>query len=448
MKLKQKDLPRLREELLKQQKGMCALCGTSLKKSEAQLDHCFPPEVELLTEKGFVSVKEVYEDRLKCVQWENYELSVVLPTKYIRKDFSGELVNLQKKSFSVLCTKEHNAVLVDRKTNENFFAESDLYFDRGVTHRRDVVVPKHGTHNGEGVPLTDDELRLYIAFHADGCFATGARFRLRKQRKIRRLQSLLNNCSVPYTLHDTDAFQVYIGVKDTPKYFTKTFNIDPFKFSSHQLKVLVEEIPHWDGSKIGNGVQYSTTSQKDKEYIRVLTVLAGKRGTEWVKERSGNHAPLHFLHFSDPLENDSVRNTRKSYQDYQGKVYCVSVPSGAVIIRHNGCVTVYGNCHTTGYCRAAVHRECNIMLGKMENFIKRYGKKFKDNPVMLQGFCFNVFNYMRQDYSHLPLHPKHTLPEEREIRKLRKAIKNAKRRSTKDRLRKRVKELKEELNND
>lgn len=99
------------------------------------------------------------------------------------------------------------------------------------------------------------------------------------------------------------------------------------------------------------------------------------------------------------------------------------------------------HCHKSGRNRAAVHRECNILLGKVENYINRYGKRFKDSPEMLKGFFKNVLRYMEKDYSHLPYHPKHKLPKDKKIKELQRRYRNAKRTSTKERLARQIKNL-------
>lgn len=100
------------------------------------------------------------------------------------------------------------------------------------------------------------------------------------------------------------------------------------------------------------------------------------------------------------------------------------------------------HCHKTGHIRNTIHKDCNILLGKIENYINRYGKRFKD-PEVLREFLSNTASYMLQDYSANPFHPTHKTPEDKELRKLRSRLKKAKRHATKEK----YKRLIEEFNN-
>ncbi len=103
--------------------------------------------------------------------------------------------------------------------------------------------------------------------------------------------------------------------------------------------------------------------------------------------------------------------------------------------------------HTTGYVRAVLHADCNILLGKIENFLNRRGKALRDGEQgkRLPAFFINVYSYMVDNYSYNPLHPKHLTPEEKEIKLYKKRMKKAKRETTKKKYRDLIKLLQESL---
>lgn len=101
------------------------------------------------------------------------------------------------------------------------------------------------------------------------------------------------------------------------------------------------------------------------------------------------------------------------------------------------------HCHTTGHVRNVVHKDCNILLGKIENYIKRYGKRFRD-PEVLETFFQNVGAYMQEDYTGNMFHPTHKTPEDKELRELKRRLKRAKRHETKEKYKKLIKEFNNE----
>jgi hypothetical protein len=101
------------------------------------------------------------------------------------------------------------------------------------------------------------------------------------------------------------------------------------------------------------------------------------------------------------------------------------------------------HCHKTGHIRNTIHRDCNILLGKIENFVQRYSKRLRDTDVLGTALS-NIGDYIAKDYSENPFHPTHRTPEDKQLRLWRSRMKKAKRKETKDK----YKKLIQEFNND
>jgi hypothetical protein len=99
------------------------------------------------------------------------------------------------------------------------------------------------------------------------------------------------------------------------------------------------------------------------------------------------------------------------------------------------------HCHTTGRVRAVLHLDCNILLGKVENFLKGRGKRLR-----LSGGTVNFFNrvqmFMDSSYDHHPLHYKHLTLSDKKAKMYRKRIKSSKKQATKQKYRDLLGELK------
>lgn len=97
---------------------------------------------------------------------------------------------------------------------------------------------------------------------------------------------------------------------------------------------------------------------------------------------------------------------------------------------------VLDHCHKTGRIRETLHRECNALEGKVQNFVDRFMRN-RNKRRVLRGLEM----YHMKDFSGNPIHPKHKTPEEKQVAVLKKRIKKAKRESTKERLRAEIKEI-------
>ena len=98
--------------------------------------------------------------------------------------------------------------------------------------------------------------------------------------------------------------------------------------------------------------------------------------------------------------------------------------------------------HATGRVRAVLHLDCNILLGKVENFLKGRGKRLR-----LSGGTVLFFNrvqlFMDADYDHQPLHYKHLTPTDKKAKLYRKRLKSSKKPETKQKYRDLLEELKD-----
>lgn len=90
--------------------------------------------------------------------------------------------------------------------------------------------------------------------------------------------------------------------------------------------------------------------------------------------------------------------------------------------------------HETGHCRTTLHRNCNSIEGRVLSWARRSG-------IDPREFLKNLLDYWEQDYSHNPVHPRHKNEKQKEITRLRKRLRSAKRESTKQKIRDLIKEL-------
>lgn len=79
------------------------------------------------------------------------------------------------------------------------------------------------------------------------------------------------------------------------------------------------------------------------------------------------------------------------------------------------------------------------MEGKIANWARTFGK-----DVDLQTFLSNVYAYMHTDWSDNPIHPTHLTEDEKKIKQLRKRIRNAKKETTKAKLREEIRVIQQE----
>lgn len=218
------------------------------------------------------------------------------------------------------------------------------------TVRRNAYVPCHFEMDGNEIDLTDDEIRLQVAFHADGSFgkridrspsghAKGG-IRVKKERKKGRLRQLLMDARVEFREKlSGDGFSIFTF---RPPINSKHF-VDDFWWTAslRQKQLMAEEFKHWDG--------LCSTDQRDIDFKQFCISSCGKRaritGT-YCKAVSVSDEPIGM---AKPALVPAP----------EGKMYCFTVPSTYLVFRRNGCVFVSGN---TGKTKVEIDKACYLFL--------------------------------------------------------------------------------------
>ena len=138
------------------------------------------------------------------------------------------------------------------------------------------------------------------------------------------------------------------------------------------------------------------------------------------------------------LKHNDIKPYRNSLQKRQGNI--CPLCRGKILDSD----AALDHCHTNGHVRAVLHNDCNMLLGKLENFIKGRGKRIRDEGNRFSNFCANVCAFTTANYTTNPLHPKHLTPIGKKLKLYKKRYKAAKRQETKDKYRKLIQELPDE----
>ena len=311
------------------------------------VDECFTGETEILTEKGFIRFDELKPD-LKVAEFNNGAISFVLPQRHIKRFHDGGITSFHiKNDIDVPMTNGHMQVFW--KEGIGFFKEeiAKTYFG----NRRKI--PVSGMSDIDSNDLSDLE-RLYIAVQADGSIHkyyddyVTISFTLKKDRKISRLIHLCSSVNMP--LSEVKCNHGRRFMVKMPRGTTKDIsNHIQFPMSSKKAMQIVEECVLWDGSIVNDKglYYYSSTNKKQVDFYNAVATISGN--SCYVSQQNDNRSKKHntvyrlFIRTNTQLKDTQQMKTQSNY--YQGYVYCVEVPSGAIVVRHKGYTFISGNCH-------------------------------------------------------------------------------------------------------
>lgn len=339
---------------------------TSTGRYRSSEPNCFPAEVEVLTNHGWMRWDSAYRQKddegLLLAQWDtasaNRNITFARPLAwYLGCD---ELVHFQtKKQIDIVCTANHRFTVYNRKTGEAKCVTADQ-----LATCSDYVLPQAGviSESPGSVHLTDAQVTLLCATQADGylvkapCKAGvgifGVEYAFSKERKCARLRDALNACGIPFReSHDktsigTDRTRIYVGKKYADAAFAgfKHFDERLLSFDSDTIRRIAEEIFEWDGCRKKNNDwrNYSSAIEENMNWAQILQIMSARRARPRVyKSACGN--PSYQIDVTSTMESGLSGGVIKKI-DGEFSVFCATMPKDTLIVRFNGKVVFANNC--------------------------------------------------------------------------------------------------------
>lgn len=324
---------------------------------------CFLGDTEVLTPTGWVRLDQYNNQQVLQI---NPDLTgnFVTPKAYIRHEYDGDLYIDRNRNYSSVTTANHNIVYIDYK---------------GCLQKRKACeMPNIGTGyipivtsvDGEGIPLTNDQLALYLAVSADCTIdvrktTRHCRFAVKKERKYLRLKGILERLNIPFFANENarGGSYKYIGFT-TPDWIQSKFL--PVEWigqaSLEQRKFIIEEMVHWDGNRVKtrNQYEYSTKEYANALLMQTIAHTCGYAST--IIPRHNEHGSWYKV--SVLLGKSHISHQQPySIEHYKGLVYCVSVPTGMILVRQEGHISVCGNCDSLAAIEAGYSNTVSVPFG-------------------------------------------------------------------------------------
>lgn len=331
---------------------------------------CVDKDTEFLTEKGFVKISEYDNQKLAVFNKNTKETFFELPLAYIKKE-EKEFYHLKTKyGIDQMLSKEHTC-LVEKGSHHKANRRGELY-----TLTAEELYNKHNTlalgfrdnflceipsiKLNSLNSLTTEQIRVQIMIMADGHIQNvntkRCVCRFKKERKIKRCIELLNAANIEYisTLNNENITSIYFYapiIDKRIKYFYDS-NIE-------QLKIICDEIKHWDFSISDNC--YISKYKEDVDFVQYAFAATGYRTSINYDSREGKESYRCLI--SDSRPRIQIAGTPKTainiVPSEDGYKYCFTTSTGFWIMRRNGCICVTGNCGM--FCVKIAEKEIDMV---------------------------------------------------------------------------------------
>lgn len=355
--------------------------------------HCFSEDVEVLTPTGWKKIIDVnIGDSVATILKEDQSVEYnTVKDKFVYDNYK-ELYHIKSSVVDVMVTDKHGLLGFNKDTNklEDFDAK---YLS--LTGKRYKFMCGALRNHYDGLDMSEALIRLLVNISSDGCIEDNTiRFHLKKERKISHLKDLLNELGIEYTEHTKNTTKIRIrskyGKPIIEEYFKEGKCLPEIlrDANTKQAHIILDEYSITDGNKNTDAKNsYQISSNKIQE-LNLLQEIFSKNGIRSSLISKGNAYILTAN--TNPLTYISKNNVE--IVRYSGRVSCVSVDNGTLIIRSKGKTLVTQNTHRLGvYYKKTPSRYLAWYEGGCLCDIE---PEYVDNPDWQQGF---LYGYVDKD---------------------------------------------------
>lgn len=359
---------------------------------------CYSADTEVLTSEGWKPHPSVTtRDTVACFDIKRNCLCYEKPSRVWEFDYDGEMVHIQHGATDALITPNHKVYSNNHGAIE---AEQLAHYNRDAYKLPyQAKFKPHGSHNGRMLSnfqlakgQKSIKLNAWLKFIgywiSEGSIAGSKSYAILTQTEGPVLEEMKNtldalqfsykdyihkkgsegwktchNLFVAYDAGERGAHNQYRNInqkfyRNSGKEhllvrwlkencgegaFNKRVPDFVWRLRSSQLKILFEALLEGDGHVYPDGhAVYTTASRQLADGVQRLAVLLGRGNHILTRNRKGSIQYEVVISRPDRKEiTISPRNITR--EKYQGKVYCLSVPTGYYVTRRNGYVALLGN---------------------------------------------------------------------------------------------------------
>lgn len=348
---------------------------------------CHSEDTDVLTRTGWKAHADVTKDDwVACFDLETETIRYEKPSKVWVYNYQGPMYRFRSPSYDALVTPNHRMVVRPSWADRHQMIGSGL--GRPVAYDRDGWTFKHADEvagdlempwatpcvDGDeikflhGMPA-DPALRLIGWYVAEGWTDSASRVGICQGvgELADRMRSTLVELGIDFS-ESVNKPGTGGSINTWQAWFPRRKNADlcdwlsescgkgsankrlpdiVWTLSARQKSLLLEALIEGDGSKgRGDTFKYSTVSRRLADDVQRLSIECGRMaGVSYQATRSPGHRDQYQINIGrQDRRRISLRKSRNvTTEQYSGRVYCLTVPTGAYVVRRNGKPGIYGN---------------------------------------------------------------------------------------------------------
>lgn len=327
---------------------------------------CVSAETEVLTANGWLRIDQWDGNAVAVWDSATSEMRFEAPSAYINEPCDELIWFRNKHALSMVLSDEHRVPVFD--WNNRFKVKTAASLERKPSKN---TIPTTFVPTSERLGLTDDQIRLWVAIAADGCYPKHGKqcaITARKERKKTRIRDLLTRNHISFVERTPEARPTEtiftFARPDHPKHFDTRW----WMAAVDDLRVLLDEVSYWDGLYDHEECRFSTTRKDQADIVQFAAHACGRRATiSRIVYENDNWNDGYSVHITTPGSAKALVQLRGGTTDISrvpttdGRKYCFTTSTGFFVARHDGRVFVTGNSGKSTVNIVEIFRRCAEM---------------------------------------------------------------------------------------
>lgn len=320
---------------------------------------CLNKETDVLTELGWMNIVDVYNSamNIKVASYDTNtrELHFEYPLHRTRT-YSATIINIDGYNYKQSVTPQHEVLLDGQKQ----LAQSLLgrRIKESALRHKVQYIPQ------EPLMMNNEYIELLVSVVMDGTIVDYSlsnpnstkiriQFHLKKERKIRYIERLLNVNDIQYTKRSGQHGDIYLCVygndgrriyrdlqhqKNLPRTFANA--------TYEQFVAIMTALQETDATNQKGRLVWRTTNYNDVSLMQELCLKFNCDMHVATLPNASGYTKDGKLQYVCSLREDKRLNTflKISEAVYNDYAYCLTMPSGTLVTRYNHSVCITGNC--------------------------------------------------------------------------------------------------------
>lgn len=338
---------------------------------------CYDDKTEVLTNEGWKYFNNLNKEELICtLNLNSGEIEYQEPTDYINSYYNGKMHHYNNQSIDLLVTPNHNMVAKSRKTGEiKLIQSSDLKSGYNLPRIGGMLIRQDFEKiNIDGIYWNANDFYYLLGFYLGSesiyhqiddkkYMAYEISFQLFNEHEICAIEGVLDSIGIKYNkcyIKTRNCWNIRFYSKDFWKIVQSLGKCGEKHVSRDLLDVagpcnlqkLLDGLLDTNGS---HGTCFSSSSKQLADDVVEICCLIGIPTTLissvhddlWFKRKQRFIQGDIYYEVKLLLKDREINNYSK-YKDiiqYDGNIYCVTVPNHIIMVRRNGKVAWSGNSH-------------------------------------------------------------------------------------------------------